>query len=111
MSSETPRWHREALERHIDWIVLTYSKAEGFVFCPTNLELPFRVGGDYDGSFPVSAEGALRYIERNLHPAYVDEVVWIAPFIQRIVNDEDFSLDELQLSSRKVRLIRGKWPW
>jgi hypothetical protein len=111
MDKASATWHREATERGINFIVLIYSKAEGFVFCPTNWEYPFRLQGDYDGSLPTTAEGALSYWHEALHPAYGDRVAWFIPFLEKIVKGEDFSLDELDLDNRSVRLIKGKWPW
>lgn len=118
MERQVPTWHREALERGIDFIILAYDKADGFVFCPSNLEKPFRVDGDYDGSRPVDAAGALRYYNSMLeqynmtrNPNFVGRVSWFSEFLHKIVANEDFSLDDLQLETRAVLVRKGPWPW
>jgi len=109
-----PAWHREAIERKIDHIILWYSKADGFVFCPSNLEEPFRVNGDYNGSMPTNALGALRYYEdmlephnRNRNPNFTDQVSWFIEFLNKIMKNEDFSLDDLQLETRQADIRKG----
>ena len=111
MNQPIPTWHQEAIERGIDYIVIVYEKAEGFVFCPSNLEAPFRVGGDYDGSFPTNATGALDHYLTYINPAFKDRVSWFIKFVERVVRNEDFSLDDLKLNSHPVRIIKGRWPW
>lgn len=118
MEQLTPTWHREALERGIDYIILVYHKADGFVFCPSNLLQPFRVEGDYDGSVPIDAVGALAYYERMLaphnrkrSPDFTERVTWFVEFLQKILRHEDFSLDDLQLDRRAVEIRKGRWPW
>lgn len=105
------QWYREANTRGLHYIVLVYEKAEGFVFCPTDAEHPFRVGGDYDGCRPVNAAQGLDYLKRSLQWAYRQRAEWLIPFAERIARGENFSLDDLQLETRKVRLIHGQWPW
>jgi hypothetical protein len=107
----TPTWHLEAIEQGLHFIVLVYEKAEGFVFCPTNLECPFRVGGDYNGNLPTSAEGALNYLNSHFHSAFHDRIEWFIPFLNKVAQRDDFSLVDLQLETRSVRLIKGPWPW
>ena len=113
MNNELPSWNREALEQGIDYIILVYGKAEGFVFCPSNLEKPFRVGGDYDGNWHVTADGALEYCQKYLHKAYNEPVLWFVPYIEMILDDQDFSLSELEkdIEQRDLRVIKGRWPW
>jgi len=111
MDISDTRWHREAVDRGLHYIVMVYEKVEGFVFCPTDTEHPFRVGGDYDGCLPVDAAVGLDYLKRSLQWAYRERAEWFTPFAERIVRGEDFSLDDLQLETRKVRLIHGRWPW
>jgi hypothetical protein len=111
MTENIPTWHQEALEQGIDYIVLVYGKAEGFVFCPSCLEKPFRVGGDYDGNWPVTAEGALDYCQKYLHSAYRGHILWILKYIENIILEVDFSLSELEIEKRKLRIIKGRWPW
>ena len=113
MNKNLPTWHTQALEQGIDYIVLVYGKAEGFAFCPSNLEKPFRNGGDYDGNWHVTAEGALEYCQKYLHKAYKEYVLWIVPFIEMIIDGEDFSLSELdyEIKRRDLRIIKGRWPW
>ena len=106
-----PKWYIEAKEAEIDYILLVYGKAEGFVFCPRNLEKPFRVGGGYDGNWPVSADGAIEYFEKYIHRAYRDEVRWIIPYAWKIFVGEDFSLDDLKIEQRGLSTISGRWPW
>ena len=91
--------------------MLVYEKAEGFVFCPSNLEKPFRVGGDYDGNMPCTARGASDYFDRWFNQAFLDRVRWFVPFLAKAANGEDFSLDALDLEKRQVRVISGRWPW
>lgn len=110
-SRHEPRWSREAHERGIDFIVLVYEKAEGFVFCPTNPEALFRVGGDYGGCFPTTAEGARSYLDRAFHDAFRDRITWFLPFLEKIIAGRDFSLDDLDLDNRRARIIEGRWPW
>ncbi len=111
MASKKPKWHTEAIDQGIDYIVLVYGKAEGFVFCPSNFELPFRVGGDYDGNFPTTAEGALSHFNSYFNKAYLEEVRWFIKYVNKIKNSEDFSLSELEVEKRKLRVISGRWPW
>jgi hypothetical protein len=118
MEKQIPTWHREALERKIDHIILWYTKADGFVFSPSNLEAPFRVEGDYNGSIPTNAVGALRYYEemltphnRTRSPEFVGQVSWLIEFINKIIEKKDFSLDDLQLETRQVEIRKGRWPW
>lgn len=111
MQKPKPTWQRQAEERGIDYIVIVYGKAEGFVFCPSNLEHPFRVGGDYGGSFPTNAEGALSHYNSYLNQAYTDRIAWFIPFVEKAARGEDFSLDDLGLDSRAVQIIKGRWPW
>ncbi len=111
MSESLPTWHKQALERGINYIVIVYSKAEGFVFCPSNLEQPFRVGGDYHGCCECNAEGALYHYHNYLNEAYRDQIAWFIPYVRRVGQNEDFSLDEMNLNKRKVSIIEGDWPW
>ena len=106
-----PTWHQQAEELEIDYIILVYGKAEGFVFCPRNLEKPFRVGGDYDGNWHVTAEGALHHYERFFNKYFLDRVKWFMPYVKMISEGIDFSLDDLKLDKREVRIIQGSWPW
>ena len=103
--------YRQATARGLHYIVLVYEKADGFVFCPTNAERPFRVGGDYDGCLPVSASHGLDYLKHHLRSPLRERAGWFIPFAEKIVRGEDFSLDDLQLETRTVRLIHGQWPW
>ena len=112
MAASKPTWHREAIRRDIDFIAVVYEKAEGFVFCPTNLEKPFRVGGDYDGSMACDAEGALWYLGHHFNTYFLDRVEWFVPFLHKVVHGDDFSLNDLRLDERPhVRIISGRWPW
>ncbi len=118
MVKQIPTWHREAIEREIYHIILWYTKADGFVFSPSNLEEPFRVEGDYYGSLPTNAIGALRYYEHMLEthnrtrsPDFVDHVSWFIKFLNKIIENKDFSLDDLQLETREVEIRKGRWPW
>jgi hypothetical protein len=111
MTRQLPTWHIEALQRRIDSIVLVYEKAEGFAFCPSNLEKPFRVGGDYDGNWPTTAAGALNYCRQYFHSAYLERVKWFFPFVQRVNDQQDFSLEDLEIEKRSLRVISGPWPW
>ncbi|MBF2054264.1 MAG: hypothetical protein IGS03_12505 [Candidatus Sericytochromatia bacterium] len=106
-----PTWHQEALAQGIDYIVLIYEKAEGFAFCPSRLDTPFRVGGDYDGNFITTAEGALDYYERFFHKAFIGRIQWFIPYLHKVHAAEDFSLQDLKLKERKLRVIKGRWPW
>jgi len=106
-----PRWLIEARARGIDFIVLVYEKAEGFVFCPTDPEHLFRVGGDYNGAYPVTATSARRYLDRDVNRAFHDRVMWFSPFLDKILAGEDFSLDDLDLEHRRARTLEGRWPW
>jgi hypothetical protein len=69
------------------------------------------VGGDYYGSFPTNALGALEYFNSSLNKAYNDRVSWIIEFINKILDNKDFSIDDLQIETRKVRIIKGRWFW
>lgn len=118
MQKKIPTWHAEAVQRGIDYIILWYTKADGFVFCPSNLQEPFRVDGDYNGSMPTNAMGALRYYEdmlkphnRTRSPDFVDRVSWFIEFLNKIIESKNFSLDDLQLETREVKIIKGRWPW
>ncbi len=118
MEKKIPTWHKEAIERGVDFIVLVYHKADGFAFCPSNLKAPFRVEGDYNGSIPTNALGSLRYYEnmlehhnRSRNPDFVDQVSWFIEFLNKIIEKIDFSLDDLKLETREVKIIKGLWPW
>ena len=111
MKKKLPTWHTEALEQGIDFIVLVYGKAEGFVFCPSNLEEPFRVGGDYGGCFPTDADGAQRHFDHYINKAYRNQVSWFMPYVQRVRMGQDFSLDRLKIDERELHVIKGRWPW
>ncbi|NBD31881.1 MAG: hypothetical protein GVY17_02630 [Cyanobacteria bacterium] len=97
-----PTWHIQALERKINFIVLLYEKAEGFVFCPTNLDYPFRVGGDYDGCLPTTATHAFSYLKIGFNSYFQARVKWFVPFLEKIVQGENFSLDDLELDNHSV---------
>lgn len=111
MAEPLPTWYKEAVRGGINYIVLIYEKAEGFAFCPTNLEYPFRVGGDYDGNFPVSAGGALAHYHGYFSEYFKDRVEWFIPFVEKVQRNEDFSLLELDISARELNVIQGQWPW
>ncbi|MCP5425567.1 MAG: hypothetical protein H6970_10940 [Gammaproteobacteria bacterium] len=111
MKETIPTWHKEALERGIDFIVIVYEKAEGFVFCPSDLEKPFRVGGDYDGNWPTNAEGAIEHFERYINKAYVNQIRWFMAYVKKVYLGEDFSLKDLKVEQRKLRTLSGRWPW
>ncbi|HPI96639.1 MAG TPA: hypothetical protein PK055_10850 [Gammaproteobacteria bacterium] len=111
MTERTPTWHKEAKQKEISFIVLVYGKAEGFVFCPDNLEKPFRVGGDYDGNWPVTAQGALRHIDGYFNNAFRDKIEWFIPFVRKVINNQDFSIRDLKLDKKGLKVIKGKWPW
>ncbi|MEM8604244.1 MAG: hypothetical protein AAGF24_10465 [Cyanobacteria bacterium P01_H01_bin.121] len=111
MADQLPTWHIEALEQGIDYIILVYQKAEGFVFCPSNLEHPFRVGGDYDGSLSTTAQGAFRHYHDFLNDAFRDRIEWFIEFVLKVNNGEDFSLNELEIEKRNLNIIKGQWPW
>jgi len=100
-----------SFQKWYNFIVLLYEKAEGFVFCPTNLDYPFRVGGDYDGCLPTTAAHALSYLKIGFNSYFKGRVEWFTPFLEKIVQGEDFSLDDLQLDSRSMQLIKGDFPW
>jgi hypothetical protein len=113
-----PTWHQEAIARNIDYIILVYHKADGFVFCPSDLEKPFRVEGDYNGSVPVTAQDALHYYQgmqtpaqRVRSPEFIEQVAWFIDFVYKIDRNEDFSLTDLHLTTRKVQIYSGRWPW
>ncbi|WP_309383164.1 hypothetical protein [Cerasicoccus frondis] len=111
MSSLRPTWNREAIDRGLHFIVLFYEKADGFVFCPSNLDKPFRVGGDYDGNWPVAAEHGCEYLQMRLNQHFRERVEWFIPFSEKVVAGVDFSLDDLPLAEHSVRLVHGEWPW
>jgi len=111
LKRKPPTWHSQALERRIDYIVLVYEKAEGFVFCPSNLDQPFRVGGDYGGNWSTTAEGALQHYQGYFNQAFKQRVAWFIPFVEKVANGRDFSLDDLCIEQRQLRLIQGRWPW
>lgn len=111
MKKQIPTWHQEAIAQGIDYIIIVYEKAEGFVFCPGNLETPFRIGGDYDGSFPTDAVGALEHYHKYLNPAFKDRISWFIKFVEKVARNEDFSLNDLKQKSYPVRIIKGRWPW
>lgn len=111
MGDQLPTWHCEAVDQGIDYIVLVYEKAEGFVFCPGNLEKPFRVGGDYDGSWPTTAQGALMHYNGYFNSAFRDRIEWFIPFVRKVAAGDDFSLLDLHLERHKLRVISGRWPW
>ena len=111
MQKNNPTWFRQAKARGINYIIIVYEKAEGFVFCPSNPELPFRVGGDYDGSFPTNAKGALSHFENGLNKAFTERIAWFIPFVEKVMHGEDFSLDDLEIDTRTLQMIKGKWPW
>jgi hypothetical protein len=111
VENQKPTWHQEAIAQGIDYIIIVYEKAEGFVFCPSNLENPFRVGGDYNGSFLTNAAGALDHYHKYLNPAFKDRISWFIEFVEKVARNEDFSLDDLKRKSHPVRIIQGLWPW
>lgn len=111
MKKSLPTWYIEAKEQGINYIVLVYTKAEGFAFCPDNLELPIRAGGDYDGNWGHSAKDALYYYEKYFNDAFTDKVDWFIKYVRKIHEGEDFSLADLQIEERNLRVIKGKWPW
>jgi len=111
MTEKIPTWHKQALERGIDFIVLVYEKADGFVFCPSNLGHPFRTGGDYDGSKAVDATSALYTYKNNFSQAYIDRVSWFIEFVEKVRDEKDFSLDDLEIEKRSLKVIGGAWPW
>ncbi|GEM_PF-2056190 len=105
-----PTWHKEAKEQGIDYIILFLTKGEGFVFCPSNLEYPFGMGGTHGGTHPVSVDRILNDLREFFHPGFRGEIDWFTPFIEKIVEGVDFSLDDLELEKRRVRIISGDWP-
>ncbi len=106
MKEYKPTWHKEAKEQGINCIVIVYEKAEGFIFCPSNLEYPFRVGGDYEGNHPANAQDALKHYNIFLNKAFTDRIAWFIPFVEKVARKEDFSLDALKLDSRSVKIIK-----
>jgi len=111
MENNNPTWHKEAIVQNIDYVVLVYCKAAGFVFCPKNLETPFRVGGDYDGCFPLNAVGALNHYDKYFNRTYKDDVKWFIKFVHKVRSGVDFSLTELEIEKRNLEVISGHWPW
>ena len=111
MNKENPTWHQDAIDLGIDYVIVVYTKAEGFVFCPSNLERPFRVGGDYGGNFPTDAVGALGHFNGYFNQAYNDDVRWFIEFVQMIIDGRDFSLSDLKIEQRQLKIIKGRWPW
>ena len=106
-----PTWHLEAEQRGLDYLVVLYEKAEGFIFCPRNLEYPFRVGGDYDGNLPIDARGVVEYLATDFNPHFLERIKWFIPYVQKVANGEDFSLENLKIEQRGLRIISGRWPW
>lgn len=111
VAPNAPHWHRQALQRDIDFIVLVYCKAEGFVFCPKNLARPFRVGGDYGGNFEANAQQALDHYQRYFNRAFAQQVDWFIPYVHKVLHGVNFGLDALQIERRQLKTIRGRWPW
>jgi len=64
-----------------------------------------------DGSFPTNAEGALRHYHSCLNSAFEERIAWFIPYVDKIVNKEDFSLNDLGLDHHPVKIIKGRWPW
>ncbi len=104
-------WRKEAIQQNIDFVVILYGKAEGFVFCPKNKKRPFRVGGDYDGSVTATAKGALDYYELHFNRHFEKDVAWFIPFVKKVKSNQDFSLADLNIKGRKLSVISGDWPW
>ena len=111
MTEQIPKWYKEAKQKEISFIVLVYGKAEGFVFCPDNLEKPFRVGGDYDGTWQTDANGALNHYNNYFNNAFRDKIEWFIPFVRKVINNQDFSIRDLKLDKKGLKVIKGKWPW
>ncbi|MFC3192733.1 hypothetical protein ACFODZ_00635 [Marinicella sediminis] len=111
MSKTLPTWHCEALDQGLDYVVLVFNHTAGLVFAPAHLKQPFRVGGGYDGNWPVDAQGALEHIRDDLPKSHRESCSWFIPFVQKVHDQQDFSLHDMGLDKRAVRLIRGPWPW
>ena len=102
----TPTWHREAVERGIDSIVFFLEQAEGFVWSPSRPEGVFGLGGTHVGTYPVSATYVWEQGREQLGDRYLPRIRWFLPFLEKIVQGEDFSLDDLELERRpSVRVI------
>ena len=100
-----PRWHREAIQRRIDRIVIHYEKACGIQICPCDWPKPILYGGDYDGPYPVSAAQALECIKTERYiSGFNEKLGGLCPLLERMAHGEDFGLDEMtQVARGEIR--------
>jgi hypothetical protein len=111
MEKQNPTWYQDAIDQKIDFIVFIYNRIEGFAFCPSNLEKPFHCGGDDLAHGFVTPEIAFNIYNYDMSRELRDRIFWFAKYIEMVYLEEDFSLKELDLENRDVRVISGKWPW
>lgn len=87
------RWQAEARRKGIERIAFYYDKADGLVFTPQRAELPFEVGGDYDGGYPTTAQRALEQVHGTRLWAHLTPAQ--QRIVERLADGEDLSLDEV----------------
>lgn len=99
-----PTWHREAKAQGLRHIVICSNMSKGLIFAPSDLNYPFLVGGGHQGAMPVSSKLALGYIEENLMNPFFRQPDWFFSYVVKVNNHIDFSLTDLKLDQRDVRI-------
>lgn len=97
-----PRWFREAQKRGTPPYVFHLDDDVGFGFDPSDVQTPLRTGGEAEEfGWPNTPAQGLEYFEQNRELRWALE--WLRPFLDRLVEGEDFSLDELERSRDSAR--------
>lgn len=102
-----PTWHKDAIAQQVQHIIIVYDRAEGLIFKPADLEQPFRIGGTDCGGYPMDAMATLYEYEHNFPKSHQRMAAWFIPFVEKVANLEDFSLNDLQVEQRSLKMFRS----
>ncbi len=86
---KSPSWYSPNKQT----LLFYYSKAFGLGFDPKSLDAPILYGGDYYGMIP--AYPLYFLTEDTVKELTKYKMEWFIPFVNKIIDNEDFSLDEL----------------
>jgi ankyrin repeat protein len=100
-----PRWMRQARTSGVSTCSVYQSRAFGLGFDPHDIERPILWGGDYDGSWPVTAAEGLANWKgaQKASSSACQETRWFLPFMEKLAAGEEFDLAELKAANPRVR--------
>jgi len=99
-----PRQSREARARHVRDLCFFYDKADGLIYRIGQPDVPFLVGGDYDGPCPCSVE-EFRLERERVAKRREFSLAWFEPFLQRLEKGQEFGYKELISKAPHFRIV------